>query len=180
MVDLLIRYPFDWYLQGQIVFAAHAEIIVGLVVAGSVLIGWWSLRSARREQIPLARAGLSAVLRACAAAVLVLLLARPILLVEVEEPVRGTLGVGEPSSAVWVPKDAIVSSSEGHHVFAVTDDFSVRKVPVNVGRAKGLWQEVSSAGAGNISSGDRVVTHGNEDLQEGRQVRAVLQEYPNR
>ena len=90
--------------------------------------------------------------------------------------VRGEMSLGATGSAVWVPKDAIVTQGAGHGIFVMTDELSVRWVEIRPGRVDGAWQEVD----GGVAPGDFVVTHGNERLQEGAHVRAVRQEYPVR
>ncbi len=93
--------------------------------------------------------------------------------------VQGRLEIGNPRDGVWVPKDSILTQDQGHAVFTMLEDFSVARVEVHPGRSKGSWQQVTVL-SGSLGIGDAVITHGNEDLRIGQQVRAVRQEYPVR
>ena len=93
--------------------------------------------------------------------------------------VQGRIEVGSPRDGIWVPKDAILTQGQGHAVFAMSEDFSVSRVTVEPGRSEGPWREIKVL-SGSLAAGDPVITHGNENLREGQQVRAVRQEYPVR
>ena len=93
--------------------------------------------------------------------------------------VQGRLEIGDPRHGVWVPKDAILADDQGHTVFTMLEDFSVTRVEVSPGRSKGPWRQVTVL-SGSLGIGDAVITHGNEALRDGQQVRAVRQEYPVR
>ena len=86
---------------------------------------------------------------------------------------RVALPIGEPSSSVMVPKDAIVSSRGGEIVYVIGDDESVVPVPVETGASSGPWVSVN----GEIRAGDRVVTRGNERLRPGMTVLPSLVDY---
>ncbi len=76
------------------------------------------------------------------------------------------LPVGEPTSAVMVPKDALVDGAQGSSVYVIGEDDTVRPVSVTTGGAEGAWIAVT----GGVSAGDRVVTRGNERLRPGARV----------
>ena len=73
------------------------------------------------------------------------------------------LPVGEATSAVMVPKDALVDGVQGSSVYVIGGDDTVRPVSVTTGGSQGAWIAVS----GGVSPGDRVVTRGNERLRPG-------------
>ena len=92
--------------------------------------------------------------------------------------VRATLPSGPPRSSVLVPADAVVSDTEGHHVFVIAADASVRRVAVRLagggegGSGAGGWLAV----LGGVRAGDPVVVRGNEGLVPGQTVKAEPRE----
>ena len=87
---------------------------------------------------------------------------------------RVRIPVGEPTTGVLVPKDALVEQGTDWVVYEIEADDTVRPVPVRRGGAQGIWIAVE----GPVEPGDRIVTRGNERLRSGAQVRAEPQEYP--
>jgi RND family efflux transporter MFP subunit len=75
--------------------------------------------------------------------------------------------------AVMVPRDAVVSRSDGsRQVWRVRQEAGVLRaypVPVEIGRAQGARLEVVS---GELAAGDRLVLLGNENLRPGQVVSA--------
>ncbi len=86
---------------------------------------------------------------------------------------RARLEVGEPQQAVLVPKDAVVLQGRESIVFVLDPEDRPVAVPVETGGALGGWIAVR----GEIESGSRVVTVGNERLQPGFPVAPELKEY---
>lgn len=84
------------------------------------------------------------------------------------------LPVGEASQSIIVPKDAVVLQGTERIVFIIDENGSVRRRAVSTGSGVGQWVEVTEG----IQAGERVVTRGNERLQEGQQVVAQILEYP--
>ena len=83
---------------------------------------------------------------------------------------KASLGVGQSKPVKVINKDALVLSKDKIEVFVVDDNSSsVRAVEVKTGAADGERIEVT----GNLKSGDRVVTHGNERLRHGQVVKVV-------
>jgi RND family efflux transporter MFP subunit len=85
-----------------------------------------------------------------------------------------SLAAGEIYSAVVVPKDAVVRQGNQEVVFRIDGNETVEPVPVSSGQALGEWVVVD----GPLSSGDRVVTRGNERLFPGQPVKGEELEYP--
>lgn len=83
------------------------------------------------------------------------------------------LPLGDGALALVVPKDAVVRDGSSQALYRIRDDETVQAVTVSTGPAAGSWIVVS----GDVSSGDRVVTRGNERLRNGQSVRAEPLEY---
>jgi len=83
------------------------------------------------------------------------------------------LRAGEPSTAVLVPKDAVVSSGSGAQVWRVGDDGTVAPIAVRTGAGHGAWVEILEG----VPPGARVVVRGNERLRVGQGVRPTEREY---
>ncbi len=84
---------------------------------------------------------------------------------------RVSLAVGEPASALVVPKDALVLGGPSPVVYVVAAGeggapATVRPVPVQAGEADGGGFAVT----GELREGDLVVTRGNERLRPGQAV----------
>ena len=87
---------------------------------------------------------------------------------------RVWLDVGEPASALLVPKDALVLGGPTPIVYVVTPGAegapsTVRPVPVRTGTALGAHICVE----GEIAEGDLVVTRGNERLRPGQAIQVA-------
>ncbi len=80
---------------------------------------------------------------------------------------------GERGTRTIVPKDALVLQGAQQTVFVVTEEGTVRPVPVTVGLGVGQWTSVD----GQVRPGDKVVTRGNERLRSGQPVSGQLLEY---
>lgn len=80
---------------------------------------------------------------------------------------------GEAYRATVVPKDAVVTRGPASFLFRVNGQNTVDEVPVETGSSSGNWIEVR----GDVSSGDKIVTRGNERLMAGMPVEATLLEY---
>jgi len=78
-----------------------------------------------------------------------------------------------PRKATIVPKDALIRLDTGWTVFALKSDDTVGAVSVRMGDGIGEWIEV----VGELSPGDRVITHGNERLADGQSVSATCTGY---
>ena len=87
---------------------------------------------------------------------------------------RVTLPIGEPYMGTLVPKDAVVTQGTQQFVYLLSEDDSVGRTAVRTGVGVGQWVQVE----GPLQSGDKVVTQGNERLQDGQKVRAEQLEYP--
>lgn len=74
------------------------------------------------------------------------------------------LPVGETTTAVLVPKDALVRQGPRQMIFRLNQDDTVEPMTVEPGRGVGAWIVVT----GPLSAGDRVVTRGNERLRPGQ------------
>lgn len=88
---------------------------------------------------------------------------------------RVLLTAGEGNSARMVPKDSVVTRGSERFVFVIQDDQTAQLVPVTTGERKGDWVSIE----GSLSSGDKVITRGNERLRPGQRVVATLQDYPS-
>jgi len=86
---------------------------------------------------------------------------------------RVSFPAGETHKATVVPKDAIVSRGAARFLFKVNGSGTVDEVPVETGAGAGAWVEVR----GNVRSGDKVITRGNERIQPGQSVQAAPVEY---
>ncbi len=87
---------------------------------------------------------------------------------------RVTLPLGDPYTGTLVPKDAVVTQGTQQFVYLLSEDDSVHRTEVRSGVGVGQWVQVE----GPLQSGDKVVTQGNERLQDGQKVRAEQLEYP--
>jgi RND family efflux transporter MFP subunit len=81
---------------------------------------------------------------------------------------RVTLPIGDPHTAILVPKDALVLSGSGTAVYVIVNK-SARRVPVKTGSAHGDLIEV----VGELKDGMKVVVRGNERLRPGQPVRTA-------
>lgn len=79
---------------------------------------------------------------------------------------RVHLPVGKKSTALLVPKDALVLGGAGA-IYVVDQDGSVRPVSVQLGSSWEGYVEVQ----GNLKAGERVVVRGNERLMPGAKVK---------
>ena len=86
---------------------------------------------------------------------------------------RVSMPLGETYQALLVPKDAIVSQGPMRVVYRVNGDDTVETVGVQVGQGIGSWVTVE----GELQSGQRVVTRGNERLMPGQKVAGRPLEY---
>jgi multidrug efflux pump subunit AcrA (membrane-fusion protein) len=79
---------------------------------------------------------------------------------------RATLAVGQPQTALLVPKDALVLGGRTPHIFVVKPDPKnadgkvAQSVPVRIGVAEGELVQVM----GDVVKGQLVVVRGNERL----------------
>ena len=89
--------------------------------------------------------------------------------------VRAELSFSPSSDALLVPGDAVVTRGGQSQVFVLGSDSVVRSVSVRVDGSAGTWRKIY---APSIRSGDFVVTHGNETLQNGDSVSAEAKDYP--
>jgi len=85
-----------------------------------------------------------------------------------------SLPSGENHRATVVPKDAVVRRGAQDFVYVLNGDNTVSQVPVETGEGVGAWVEVQSG----LSSGQKVVTRGNERLRPGQAVTGQPLEYP--
>ncbi len=76
--------------------------------------------------------------------------------------------VGKSSTVLLVSKDAVLSSSDEHHIFIVNDD-KAHLIRVEKGEAFGGQVAIR----GEISAGQRVVIEGNERLQPNQPVQIL-------
>ncbi len=81
---------------------------------------------------------------------------------------------GENHRATVVPKDAVVRRGTQDFVYVLNGDNTVSQVTVETGEGVGAWIEVRSG----LSSGQKVVTRGNERLRPGQAVTGTPLEYP--
>jgi membrane fusion protein (multidrug efflux system) len=81
---------------------------------------------------------------------------------------RVRLPIGDPHTAILVPKDALVLSGSGTAVYVIVNK-SARLVPVKTGSAHGDLIEV----VGELKDGMKVVVRGNERLRPGQPVRTA-------
>ena len=82
--------------------------------------------------------------------------------------VRARVVAATHDSALTVPKRALISEDDSHHVFTVASDTTCR-VPVTPGITDGQFVEILSG----LSVGDRVITVGQGGLKPGDKVRVV-------
>lgn len=83
------------------------------------------------------------------------------------------LPVGEPFTAIIVPKDAVVEQGNQKFVYRIQDDQTAERVNVVPGPAAGVWVVVGDA----LQVGDRVITRGNERVFPGQPVEPERLEY---
>lgn len=76
------------------------------------------------------------------------------------------LPAGVSYRATVVPKDALLTKGQEHYVFLINGDETVQRTSVESGAGIGAWVVVR----GDIQPGRRVVTRGNERLQDGQAV----------
>jgi len=84
------------------------------------------------------------------------------------------LSIGQSSSAIIVPKDAIVRRRQERLLVVLSEDNLTRIVVVQTGNSIGDWIEVQSG----VSAGDRVVVRGNERLGPETLVDPKVLDYP--
>jgi RND family efflux transporter MFP subunit len=84
------------------------------------------------------------------------------------------LSIGDTSSSIIVPKDAIVRRQDEQIVVVISDDNLTRMVVVQTGHSVGDWIEVFDA----VTAGDRVVVRGNERLEPEQLVDPKALDYP--
>jgi len=77
------------------------------------------------------------------------------------------LSFGKSHTTTIVPKDAIIVGNQGHFAYVLDEENIARRKEVVSGAAVGAWVEVNNA----VRPGQRVVTRGNERLQDGQKVR---------
>lgn len=80
---------------------------------------------------------------------------------------------GESYRATVVPKDAIVKQGEASVVYRINGEDKVDVVPVTTGEGVGSWIVVS----GDLATGQRVITRGNERVFPGMAVKGESLEY---
>lgn len=88
--------------------------------------------------------------------------------------VEVALPAGNSYRATVIPKDAVVRRGAQDFVYLMNGDNTVSLVPVRTGEGVGAWVEVQSG----LSSGQKVVTRGNERLRPGQVVAGEPLEYP--
>jgi RND family efflux transporter MFP subunit len=84
-----------------------------------------------------------------------------------------SLPVGVSYRATVIPKDALLILGEENYVFVLNGDDTVHRAAVESGDGVGTWIVVR----GDIQPGQRVITRGNERLQEGQAVAGEHLEY---
>lgn len=84
----------------------------------------------------------------------------------VGESVRLAMPTAAAKEVLAVPRDALILRREGSTVFKVTDQETVKQVPVIVGMGAGRLIEVF----GDLSAGDEIVIRGAEGLSDGMAV----------
>jgi RND family efflux transporter MFP subunit len=77
-----------------------------------------------------------------------------------------------PNISTMVPRDALILREQQTFVVTIDEQDSAHKVKVVVGRGVDEWISV----AGQIFAGDKVVTRGGENLQDGDKVRFDIAE----
>ncbi len=77
------------------------------------------------------------------------------------------LSFGKSYTTTIVPKDAVIAGNQGHFAYVLDEENIARRKEVMLGTAVGAWVEVNNA----VRPGQRVVTRGNERLQDGQKVR---------
>lgn len=80
---------------------------------------------------------------------------------------------GESYRATVVPKDAVVRQAEGSVVFRINGEDKVDLVPVTTGEGVGSWIVVT----GDLATGQKVITRGNERVFPGMVVKGEPLEY---
>ncbi len=80
---------------------------------------------------------------------------------------------GESYQATVVPKDAIVRQGEASVVYRINGEDKVDLVPVTTGEGVGAWIVVT----GDIQTGQKVITRGNERVFPGMAVKGESLEY---
>lgn len=84
------------------------------------------------------------------------------------------LSIGRSSSAIIVPKDAIVRRQQEQLLVVLNEDNLTRFVVVQTGNSIGDWIEIHNG----VSAGDRVVVRGNERLEPETLVDPKVLDYP--
>jgi len=84
------------------------------------------------------------------------------------------LPVGSSSTALLVPKDALVRQGTRVFVYRITTESGIEAVDVESEQGLGDWIVIQGA----VEAGQRVVTRGNERLRPGQTVEGELLEYP--
>lgn len=84
-----------------------------------------------------------------------------------------SLPTGASERVTLVPKDALVGAGKDQHVYRINGDSKVEKVDVTIGAGHGDWVVVR----GDLKSGQKVVTRGNERLMPGMEVVGEPLEY---
>jgi RND family efflux transporter MFP subunit len=84
-----------------------------------------------------------------------------------------TLATGGSERVTLVPKDAVVGAGKGQHIYRINGDSKVEMVEVTTGAGHGDWVVVQ----GDVKSGQKVVTRGNERLMPGMAVAGEPLEY---
>jgi len=82
------------------------------------------------------------------------------------------LSIGNQYRTTIVPKDAVIIQGENQYAFLLSDEDIVQKTEVKTGIAVGNWIEIQ----GSVKPGDRMITRGNERLQDGMKVRFISEE----
>ena len=83
------------------------------------------------------------------------------------------LPAGVSYRATVIPKDALITQGQENYVFLLNGDDTVQRASVESGDGVGAWIVVR----GDIQPGQRVITRGNERLQEGQAVAGEHLEY---
>jgi len=86
---------------------------------------------------------------------------------------RVALPAGDSYRATVVPKDAVVSQGSTKIVYLINGDNTVVPVEVQTGAGVGSWVAIE----GEVRTGQKVVTRGNERLQPGQPVSGEPLEY---
>jgi len=77
-----------------------------------------------------------------------------------------TLKTSGSERVTLVPRDAVVGAGKGQHVYRINGDSKVERIEVTTGAGHGAWVAVQ----GDLKSGQKVVTRGNERLMPGMVV----------